>query len=162
MTDSKTIGAIGGIVAVADGVLTYTPLSGFSGTDSFTYEVTDGIATPGANPQSIGTVSVIVSSSFGGVPFFGGGGGGPIAGPPPNDDSGDGGDDGGGDGGFGLCEGNITHVFSRFSVPARLRSLCVGLVSGHRAPCAAVRGGDRICSELVCIGPPWLWSGRAS
>ena len=87
---------LGGIVAVADGVLTYTPLPGFSGTDSFTYEVTDGIATPGANPQSIGTVSVIVSQSFGGVPFFGGGGGTPIAGPPPDDDSGDGGDDGGG------------------------------------------------------------------
>ncbi len=82
---------LGGIVAVADGVLTYTPLSGFSGTDSFTYEVTDGIATPGTNPQSIGTVSVIVSKSFGGVPFFGGGGGGPIAGPPPDDGSGGGG-----------------------------------------------------------------------
>ena len=76
----------GGIVAVADGLLTYTPFSSFAGADTFTYEVGDGIAEPGANEQSIGTVTVVVSGAFTNIPNFGGGGGGPLAGPPPDDD----------------------------------------------------------------------------
>lgn len=90
---------LGGIVAVAGNTITYTALPGFSGVDTFTYEVTDGIAEPGEDPESTGTIEVIVSGSFGGVPFFGGGGGGgPIAGPPPDDgDTGDTGDDTGGE-----------------------------------------------------------------
>jgi Big-like domain-containing protein len=93
----QTTQPLGGIVAVAGNTITYTALPGFSGIDSFTYEVTDGIAEPGEDPESTGTIEVIVSGAFGGVPFFGGGGGGPIAGPPPDDDGTDDTDNTGGD-----------------------------------------------------------------
>ncbi|MGQ9409910.1 Ig-like domain-containing protein [Mycolicibacterium gilvum] len=46
----------GGTVAINDGnTLSYTPAAGFSGTETFTYAVSDGTAT------SVGTVTVVVS-----------------------------------------------------------------------------------------------------
>lgn len=61
-----------GLVQInADGTLTYTPNARFKGSDSFSYQISDGVATAGA------TVSVQVLA----VPRVGGGGGG--GGKPP-------------------------------------------------------------------------------
>src|SRR5207247_1266673 len=55
--------AQGGTVILANGQLTYTPPSNFSGADSFTYVVQDNGTTTGvADPKSaIGTVTVTVT-----------------------------------------------------------------------------------------------------
>jgi hypothetical protein len=55
----------GGTVAVAAGVLTYTPPSGFQGTDSFTYTVSDGRG--GLTP---GTVKATVTAGEWPTPGF--------------------------------------------------------------------------------------------
>ena len=88
-----------GIVTLNGNLVLYVSKPNYLGPDSFTYEISDGIAEPG-DEDAIGTVTIDVGGKgglFGGGGGGGGGGGtGPVAGPPPEDD-GDGGGDGGAD-----------------------------------------------------------------
>lgn len=52
--------AVGGTVALADGIVTFTPTQGFSGTGSFSYTISDG---HGGTASATGRVDVYPSSS---------------------------------------------------------------------------------------------------
>jgi hypothetical protein len=58
VTTPQSTPSNGSVLLAADGSFTYTPASGYSGTDSFTYTLEDG-----TGRSSVGTVSVTVSSA---------------------------------------------------------------------------------------------------
>jgi putative nucleotidyltransferase with HDIG domain len=58
ITTPESTPANGSVVLAADGSFTYTPVGGYSGTDSFTYRVEDG-----TGRSAIGSVTVTVSSA---------------------------------------------------------------------------------------------------
>lgn len=62
VTGVQTTSAAGGTVSLVAGVITYTPAPSFSGTDTFTYTVTDNGTTLGvpAPLSSVGTITITV------------------------------------------------------------------------------------------------------
>ena len=59
MVTAATAPAIGTVVVIADNTITYTAATGFSGTDSFTYSVSDG---NGGNATASVTVNVVAAN----------------------------------------------------------------------------------------------------
>lgn len=79
ITILKTTQPRNGVVAIAGNAILYTPTPKYSGVDTFTYEITDGIAEPG-DESAIATVFVAVGGAELAGPPPGGGGGGAGAG----------------------------------------------------------------------------------
>ena len=64
----------GGTVMLADGVITYTPVPGFSGADLFTYTITDGFSsTNGSVFVTVRSESEPAANQIGGVTIDGDG-----------------------------------------------------------------------------------------
>jgi hypothetical protein len=79
LTYSIVAGPANGVLAGSGGARTYTPNSGFTGTDSFTFQASDGFASSNVATVTISVSAVASGGNAGNSSSSGGGGGGALA-----------------------------------------------------------------------------------